>query len=168
MNAPVVNTGEEHLVHCKNCGARTPFNRSLRCPECNIRLWGHRDESGIFQKREGGKGIAWLVELPLFGVHELNKGEICIGRSSGGIEPDIDCSRDPTVSRRQAIIHTRYQKNDLRIFITDGDGKGKSRNGTLVREELIKPSKKVEIFDGDTFQVGHTRFMVMVRYGGKK
>jgi hypothetical protein len=167
MNAPAVDTGEEHLIDCKNCGAQSPFNRDLRCPECNIRLWGHGDEREIFRKREGEKATAWLVELPLFRIHELDARKVHVGRSSADNKPDIDCSRDPAVSRRQAVIHTLRRKGSLRIFITDGEDDRGSRNGTRVNGERIDPGRKVELFDGDTIRAGYTCFTVIIQTGGE-
>ncbi len=167
MNAPVVNTGEEHLVHCKNCGARTPLTSKLRCPECNIRFWGYPEEGGILQDMERGEKGAWLVELPLFRIHEITEEETRIGRSSGEWNPEIDCSRDPMVSRKHAHITLGEGEGGPRLMIHEGWKGEKSRNGTLLNEDVeLEAGNPVVLEDGDFFRAGNTLFTVIIRTGG--
>jgi len=85
-------------------------------------------------------------------LHESGAQEVVIGRAEDGVEVDLDLSPDQTVSRR----HARIWVADERCWIEDL----KSRRGTQVNGEAIKPGGQWELQPADQILIGQTHLQV--------
>ncbi|MBR4266583.1 MAG: FHA domain-containing protein [Bacteroidales bacterium] len=97
-------------------------------------------------------------------TYPLHEGKNRIGRKTAQNNPDVSIERDIYVSRNHAVLVVRKdEKFQYEYFIADNaEVQGKpSLNGTYLNgntERLV--DKVVKLKDGDTIQIGVTKFVL--------
>jgi pSer/pThr/pTyr-binding forkhead associated (FHA) protein len=132
----------------------------------------------VYQHAHGtAKGAAaWLVrhtENMQTLSFELREGANVLGRNPTGPGNHILIDNDKYVSRMHARIDMIPSFEGYRFELTDGlqsfamkpSLNGTYRNGEHTR---IQPEKKVILMDGDTIQIGETKFCLKVAPVSKK
>ena len=165
-------------INCLNCGSIEDFSVSeKRCSECNCKNYGYNInnlppifnkqstsyKNEILDKKNNVKG--YLI------VHTENKKRISfkieneivyIGRKDESFQPHVYINDDKYISRGHANI--LIQNNNFFLQDNQNNQTGKpSLNGTFLNgnPKRINSSQSVQIFDGDTIQIGETKLVFM-------
>ncbi len=95
--------------------------------------------------------------------YKLFEGKTFIGRETPNYSPDIPL-KDTYVSRKHAVIITKLNENNFYEYyvLDNAEVNGKpSMNGTFVNGSNSRlGDKPVKIIDGDTVQIGLTKFVL--------
>ncbi|MBQ4405590.1 MAG: FHA domain-containing protein [Bacteroidales bacterium] len=96
--------------------------------------------------------------------YELHTGKNRIGRVASTNKPDIPVADDMYVSRNHAVLVVRINdRNQYEYLIADNaEVQGKpSMNGTYINGDTTRlDDKPLKLNDGDTIQVGVTKFVL--------
>lgn len=162
--------------HARQHKATPSAGQPLRAPSEPIRSQPY-SPTPHEPKHEPAKGAsAWLVrhtENMQTISFELREGTNVLGRNPSGPGNHILIENDRYVSRMHARIDMIPAYDGYRFELTDGfqsfamkpSLNGTYRNGEHTR---IQPERKVMLMDGDTIQIGETKFCLKVAPVNKK
>ena len=123
------------------------------------------------KKRLPGDPAGWLIrhtENQPVKIFPLQTGTNFLGRKQQtGREPFIVIEGDDFISRVQCVIYAEEEK-PLEFYISDpssfNNGKS-SKNGTYLNGNNTVVTEKIAVADGDTIQLGVTKFVIKFNTG---